>query len=83
MIRRRLLRLPSPWQGAVNKEDAEIDARKLSESELRQQLVDSGIPLSRTHQLRESQLMELLGDNVGLETIIHNDTELVYSARTG
>jgi len=80
-MRRRLLPLPRPWQGAVDKEDEEIIARKLSESELRQQLTDCGIPLSRTHHLHEAQLMELLGENVGLETIMYDN--LVYSARTG
>ncbi len=83
MRRRRLLKLPTPWQGAVDKNDAEITARKLSESSLRQQLAEIGMPLSRTHHLHEAQLMELLGDNVGLEAMIHNNADLVYSARTG
>ena len=81
--RQRMLKLPNPWQGAVDKEDTEIIARKLRESELRQQLSDDGMPLSRTHGLHEAQLMELLGDSVGMEVAVHNNLNLVYSARTG
>lgn len=85
-MKRKLIKNPIPLQwgaGAVDRLDPEIEERKSSEKILRQQLADVGIPLSRTYDLRESQLMELLGDNVGLEAVIMNNQALVYSARTG